>query len=77
MTNFIAQSQSEVAQLVIMPHALQHKSEIVTICRIMSKLLDRVRHAIRLKHFSLRTEAAFITALHNEDYRSSSEKLWQ
>ena len=26
----------------------------------MSKLLDRVRHAIRLKHYSLRTEEAYI-----------------
>ncbi len=32
----------------------------VTICRIMSKLLDQVRHAIRLKHYSLRTEEAYI-----------------
>lgn len=39
---------------------LRHKPEIVTICRIMSKLLDRVRHSIRLKHYSLRTEEAYI-----------------
>jgi site-specific recombinase XerD len=26
----------------------------------MSKLLDQVRHAIRLKHYSLRTEEAYI-----------------
>ncbi len=26
----------------------------------MSKLLDRVRHAIRLKHYSMRTEEAYI-----------------
>lgn len=32
----------------------------VTICRIISQLLDQVRYAIRLKHCSLRTAEADI-----------------